>query len=71
MIEISNKIIKKEVELKEFYKVSIPFSNEKLKALHKFSKQKNMNLDTEILKFLEILYQKTVPKMIRDYIEGI
>ncbi|MCB2295451.1 DUF6103 family protein [Clostridium algoriphilum] len=47
----------------------VEFNDEKLKAIKVSLKDKNKNLDEEILKFLNGLYNKNVPKLLKKYIE--
>lgn len=50
-------------------KKSIDMSEEKLTALEMYLVQKDTNLDAELTKYTELLYTKTVPQNVRDYIE--
>ncbi len=49
--------------------VSITFDDEKLSALKMYLAQKNIQVETELEKFLDTLYAKTVPAGVRDFIE--
>ena len=50
-------------------KKNIDVSEEKLSALEMYLAQKGTDLDGELTKFTELLYAKTVPQNVRDYIE--
>lgn len=54
---------KKKITLK------IDYSEEKLKALRVSLKEKNKDLDKEIVDHIESLYQRNVPKMLKIYVE--
>jgi len=47
----------------------LEFNDKKLKAIRVSLKEKNKDFDTEILKFLNSLYNKNVPKLLKNYIE--
>lgn len=47
----------------------IPFPEEKLRAISRFSKQKNIDLQSEANRFLERMYKKIVPKDVREFLE--
>ena len=49
--------------------VSIQVDADKLSALEMYLEQKNLNLNGELSKCIDGLYQKYVPKNIRDFIE--
>ncbi len=49
--------------------IAISFDEEKLKALNRFTKKKNIDYRKELEDFVEKLYQKHVPVAVRDYIE--
>ena len=49
--------------------ISISVDSEKLSALEMYLEQKNLNLNEELNKCIDGLYQKYVPKNIRDFIE--
>lgn len=54
---------KKKITLK------IDYSEEKFKALKISLKEKNKDLDEEIINHIESLYQRNVPKMLKIYVE--
>lgn len=47
------------------------FDEQKIVAMRTFSKDKNVDLDTELVKFLERKYVQLVPKNVRQYIAGL
>lgn len=49
--------------------LKVEFNDKKLKAIKVSLKEKNKDFDTEILKFLNGLYNKNVPKSLKKYIE--
>ncbi len=49
--------------------ISIGIESDKLSALEMYLGQKNLKLSDEIEKQIEVLYQKNVPKNIREFIE--
>ena len=49
--------------------LKLEFNSEKMKAIKVSLKEKNKDFDTEILKFLDGLYNKDVPKLLKNYIE--
>ena len=49
--------------------ISIQFDEEKLKALKRFTKKKNIDFTKELEECVERLYLKYVPIAVRDYIE--
>lgn len=49
--------------------LKLEFNSDKLKAIKASLKGKNKDFDTEILKFLDGLYNKDVPKLLKNYIE--
>ncbi|MCB2309247.1 DUF6103 family protein [Clostridium estertheticum] len=51
------------------YQFKLQFNEEKIKAIKVSLKDKNKNLDEEIIKFLDSLYSKNVPKLLKKYIE--
>ena len=48
--------------------INLSYDEEKLNALKLYLKQKNMNLDDELIKSLDTLFNKTVPSGVRDFI---
>ena len=49
--------------------ITISFDEEKLKALTLYLAQKNMQAESELEKALDTLYVKTVPAVVREFIE--
>ena len=49
--------------------ITISFDEEKLSALKMYLDQKNMKVETELEKALDILYSKNVPAGVRDFID--
>ncbi len=49
--------------------ISIQFDEEKIKALKRFTKKKNVDFKKELEECVERMYQKYVPVAVRDYIE--
>lgn len=49
--------------------ISISFDEEKLSALKIYLESKNSNLENELNKTMDMLYQRTVPANVRNYIE--
>lgn len=49
--------------------ITISFDEEKLSALKMYLDQKNMKVETELEKSLDILYSKNVPAGVRDFID--
>ena len=49
--------------------VSVQISDEKLSAIEMYLEQKNTTLAAELDKYVEQLYGKVVPQVVRDYIE--
>lgn len=49
--------------------VSVQISEEKLSAIEMYLEQKNTTLAAELDKYVEQLYGKVVPQVVRDYIE--
>lgn len=50
--------------------LKISYNEEKIKAIKVALGEKNRDLDTEIIKFLDGLYEKNVPKLLKKYIEN-
>ena len=48
--------------------ISITFDEEKLTALKMYLGQKNMTVEKELAKALDVLYGKTVPAGVREFI---
>lgn len=48
--------------------INISYDEEKLNALKLYLKQKDMNLDDELTKSLDTLFNKTVPSGVREFI---
>lgn len=49
--------------------ISISFDEEKLSALKMYLGQKNMKVEDELEKALDVLYSKNVPAGVREFIE--
>ena len=49
--------------------ITISFDEEKTTATRLYMKQKNMKLEDELVKAMEVLYTKSVPTGVRDFIE--
>ena len=49
--------------------ITISFDEEKLSALKMYLAQKNIQVEQELEKALEVLYTKTVPAGVREFIE--
>lgn len=49
--------------------ITISFDEEKLKALKMYLAQKNMQAESELEKALDTLYVKTVPAVVREFID--
>lgn len=48
--------------------ITISYDEEKSNALKLYLKQKDMNLDDELIKSLDTLFNKTVPSGVREFI---
>lgn len=48
--------------------ITISYDEEQLSALKLYLEQKNTNIENELCKALDALYQKTVPAGVRDFI---
>lgn len=49
--------------------ITISFDEEKTAALKLYLEQKNMKMEEELVKAVEVLYTKTVPSGVRDFID--
>lgn len=49
--------------------VMVSFDDEKLSALKMYMEQKNMQIETELEKSIETLYNKIVPSGVREFID--
>ena len=49
--------------------MTISYDEEKLSALKLYLEQKDTQVETELIKSLDTLYQKTVPAGVREFIE--
>ena len=49
--------------------MTISYDEEKLAALKLYLEQKDTQVETELIKSLDTLYQKTVPAGVREFIE--
>ena len=50
--------------------IKLNLEERKYGALHTFSTQKGIDIDTEFVVYFEKMYKKIVPKAVREYIEG-
>ena len=51
------------------FQFRVGYNEDKIKALRISLKDKNKDLDEEIINFLDGLYNKNVPKVLKKYIE--
>ena len=51
------------------HNVTVSFDEEKLSALKIYLQQKDKDVEFELSKFLDLLYEKAVPANVRNYIE--
>ena len=51
------------------FQFKLEYNEEKIKAIKVSLKDKNKELDEEIIKLLDWLYNKNVPKLLKKYIE--
>lgn len=51
--------------------LKISYDEEKIKAIKIALSEKNKSFDSEIIKYLDGLYNKNVPKLLKKYIENI
>lgn len=49
--------------------INIPYDEEKLTALRLYLEQKNQNLENELIAAADILYTKSVPANVREFID--
>lgn len=49
--------------------LKVEYNEDKIKAIKVSLKEKNKDFDEEILKFLDGLYNKNVPKLLKKFIE--
>lgn len=49
--------------------VTVQYDEEKLNTLKLFLEKKNVNINDEIVKYINILYTKNVPAAVRDFFE--
>ena len=49
--------------------ISVTMDSDKLSALTMYMAQKNLNVEDELAKYAEQLYQKNVPQNVRDFID--
>lgn len=49
--------------------VTVSFDEDKLKALKIYLEKKNLNVEDELEQHLEVLYNKTVPAVVKEFIE--
>lgn len=50
--------------------IKLNYSEEKVKAIKVALNEKGKDFDAEIVKFLDGLYEKNVPKLLKKYIEN-
>lgn len=50
--------------------LKLSYDEEKYKAIKMALGEKNRDLDAEMVKFLDGLYEKNVPKLLKKYIEN-
>ena len=55
--------------MNEKSKITIEFDADKFKALQKFGNKKGMDVNEELQSFLQKLYEKNVPLVVRQFIE--
>ncbi len=51
--------------------IKMNYSDEKYRAMKKYASDKGVNLDEDIEKFIDKIYEKLVPSMVRDYINSM
>lgn len=51
-------------------KITFEVNAEKYKALIKYSEKKNIDIQNEVVSYIDKLYKKTVPVVVREYIES-
>ena len=51
------------------FQFTVEYNEEKIKAIKVSLKDKGKELDEEIIKYLDVLYNKNVPKLLKKYIE--
>jgi len=49
--------------------ITISFDEEKTTAARLYMKQKNLKLEDELMKAMEVIYTKNVPSGVREFIE--
>lgn len=49
--------------------VTVSFDEDKLKALKIYLEKKKLNVEDELEQHLEVLYNKTVPAVVREFLE--
>lgn len=49
--------------------VTVQYDEEKLNTLKLFLEKKNVNINDEIVKYIDSLYTKNVPAAVRDFFE--
>jgi len=52
------------------FQFTVEYNEEKIKAIKVSLKDKGKELDEEIIKYLDVLYNKNVPKLLKKYIEA-
>ena len=51
------------------HNVTVSFDEEKLSAIKIYLEQKDKDVESELSKFFDLLYEKAVPANVRNYIE--
>ena len=51
------------------HNITVSFDEQKLSALKIYLQQKDKDVESELSKSIELLYEKTVPANVRNYIE--
>ena len=49
--------------------ISVPYDDEKLKALRLYMEQKDLSVEAELIAAVDVLYAKNVPANVREFIE--
>lgn len=61
-------VVRRQKNMKKI-SVTISFDEEKTTAARMYLKQKNMKLEDELVKAMEMLYTKNVPSGVREFID--
>lgn len=51
------------------FQLKVEYNEDKIKAIRVSLKDKNKDFDEEIIKFIDGLYNKNVPKVLKNYID--